>query len=127
MAKGDGLIVNVSPGMGARGLIGESNYSASKGVVNAFTRCTAFQSGRFGIRVNAVLPGLATTDLVTNLAEGSTGKAIATQITMRQFGYVYLIAQVVRFPDGPESAYLTGSLVPVEGGAMAAPGLGRPS
>jgi len=127
MAKGDGVIVNVSSVMGERGWIGESNYSASKGAVNSFTRCTALESARFGIRVNAVLPGFAATDLVTNLAEGASGKAIIRQIPMRKFGDTDQIAQVVRFLVGPESGYLTGSLVPVDGGAMAALGLGRPS
>jgi 3-oxoacyl-[acyl-carrier protein] reductase len=127
MAKGDGVIVNVSSVMGERGWIGESNYSASKGAVNAFTRCTAMETARFGIRVNAVLPGFAATDLVTGLADGATGKAITRQIPMRRFAEVDQVAHVVRFLAGPESGYLTGSLVNADGGAMAALGLGRPS
>ena len=57
MGERDGVIVNVSSVMGERGWIGESNYAASKGAVNAFTRCCAMEVARFGIRVNAVLPG----------------------------------------------------------------------
>jgi len=127
MAKGEGVIVNVSSVMGERGWIGESNYAASKGAVNAFTRCTAMESARFGVRVNAVLPGFAATELVISLSEGATGKAIRRQIPMRDFGAVEQVAQVVRFLAGPESGYMTGSLVNVDGGAMAALGLGRPS
>lgn len=126
MPKGDGVIVNVSSVMGERGWIGESNYAASKGAVNAFTRCSAMESARFGVRINAVLPGFATTELVTGLSEGATGKAIRRQIPMRDFGDVDQVARVVRFLAGPESGYMTGSLVNVDGGAMAALGLGRP-
>ncbi|MDG4859868.1 3-oxoacyl-ACP reductase FabG [Streptomyces sp. T-3] len=126
MAKGSGAIVNVSSVMGERGWIGEANYSASKGAVNAFTRCCAMESARFGIRVNAVLPGFTPTDLVAPLTEGDTGRSIKKQIPMRAFGRVEQIAEVVRFLAGPESAYMTGSLVTVDGGAMTALGLGRP-
>jgi 3-oxoacyl-[acyl-carrier protein] reductase len=127
MSKGDGVIVNVSSVMGERGWIGESNYAASKGAVNAFTRCSAMESARFGIRVNAVLPGFAETELVTGLVDGATGKAIKRQIPMRAFGDVEQISRVIRFLAGPESGYMTGALVNVDGGAMAALGLGRPS
>jgi 3-oxoacyl-[acyl-carrier protein] reductase len=126
MSKGAGVIVNVSSVMGERGWVGESNYAASKGAVNAFTRCCAMESARFGIRVNAVLPGFAPTDLVAGLTEGATGRSIKKQIPMRDFGAVEQIADVVRFLSGPESSYMTGSLVNVDGGAMTALGLGRP-
>lgn len=126
MSKGAGVIVNVSSVMGERGWVGESNYAASKGAVNAFTRCCAMESARFGIRVNAVLPGFAPTDLVAGLTEGATGRSIKKQIPMRDFGEVGQIADVVRFLSGPESSYMTGSLVNVDGGAMTALGLGRP-
>ncbi|MFG2293845.1 3-oxoacyl-ACP reductase family protein [Streptomyces sp. NPDC048603] len=126
MAKGSGVIVNVSSVMGERGWTGESTYAASKGAVNAFTRCSAMESARFGIRINAVLPGFAPTDLVAGLTEGVTGRSIKKQIPMRRFGEVEQIAEVVRFLSGPESSYMTGSMVNVDGGAMTALGLGRP-
>lgn len=127
MARGSGVIVNVSSVMGERGWVGESNYAASKGAVNAFTRSCAMESARFGIRVNAVLPGFSPTDLVAGLTEGATGKGIRKQIPMRRFGTVEQIADAVRFLAGPESSYMTGSLVTVDGGATTALGLGRPN
>ena len=127
MAAGAGVIVNVSSVMGERGWIGESNYAASKGAVNAFTRCCAMETARFGIRVNAVLPGFVPTELVAGLTEGETGKNIRKQIPMRRFGEVDQIAAAVRFLASPESSYLTGSFLAVDGGAMTALGLGRPS
>src|SRR4029453_6314453 len=58
MAQRDGVIVNVSSVMGERGWIGESNYAASKGAVNAFTRCFAMGLARVRGRGEARLPGV---------------------------------------------------------------------
>ncbi|GLY07024.1 MULTISPECIES: 3-oxoacyl-ACP reductase family protein [Actinoplanes] len=126
MAKGAGAIVNVSSVMGERGWIGESNYAASKGAVNAFTRCAALEAARFGVRVNAVLPGFVPTDLVSALVEGDGGKSIRKQIPARRLGTTEEIADAVRFLAGPESSYMTGSLLTVDGGAAAVLGAGRP-
>ena len=126
MARGSGSIVNVSSVMGERGWIGESNYAASKGAVNAFTRCCAMELARFGVRVNAVLPGFAPTGLVAELMEKDGGKGIRRQIPMRSFATVDQVARAVVFLAGPAASYMTGSLVPVDGGASTALGLGAP-
>lgn len=125
MGQRDGSIVNISSVMGERGWIGEANYSASKGAVNAFTRCAAVELARFNVRVNAVLPGFAPTDLVAGLVEKG-GKEIKKQIPLRDFAKVEDIAQLVRFVASPEAGYMTGVLLPVDGGAAATLGLGRP-
>jgi 3-oxoacyl-[acyl-carrier protein] reductase len=126
MARGAGVIVNVSSVMGERGWVGESNYAASKGAVNAFTRCCAMELARFGVRVNAVLPGFAPTGLVAELLEKDGGKGIRRQIPMRAFATVEQVAHTVVFLAGPASSYMTGTLVPVDGGASTALGLGAP-
>ena len=126
MSRGNGVIVNVSSVMGERGWVGESNYAASKGAVNAFTRCCAMELARFGVRVNAVLPGFAPTGLVAELMEKDGGKGIRRQIPMRSFATVDQVAQAVLFLASPASSYMTGSLVPVDGGASTALGLGAP-
>lgn len=126
MAQGDGAIVNVSSVMGERGWIGESNYAASKGAVNAFTRCCAMELARFGVRVNAVLPGFSPTDLVSDLIQKDGGRGIRQQIPLRAFGKPEEIARTVVFLAGPASAYMTGALIPVDGGASTALGLGTP-
>jgi 3-oxoacyl-[acyl-carrier protein] reductase len=125
MAQRDGVIVNVSSVMGERGWIGESNYSASKGAVNAFTRCCAMEFSRFNIRVNAVLPGFAPTELVAGLVEKEGGKGIKQQIPMRRFANLDEVAGAVAFVAGPDAAYMTGSFITVDGGAATALGLGR--
>jgi 3-oxoacyl-[acyl-carrier protein] reductase len=126
MGQRDGVIVNISSVMGERGWIGESNYAASKGAVNAFTRCCAMELARFGVRVNAVLPGFAPTDIVAGLLAKDGGKGISKQIPMRTFGKVEEVARVVTFLAGPDASYMTGSLVAVDGGASTALGLGAP-
>ena len=88
--------------MGERGWVGESNYAASKGAINAFTRCCAVELARFGVRVNAVLPGFAPTELVGGLVEKDGGKGILKQIPMRSFATVEEVARVVTFLAGPD-------------------------
>ena len=124
MSQREGAIVNISSVMGERGWTGESNYAASKGAVNAFTRCCAVDVARFGIRVNALLPGFSPTDLVAGLVEKDGGKGIKKQIPMRDFGAVEQIARVAVFLAGPDASYMTGALVEVDGGASTVLGVG---
>ena len=126
MGTRDGAIVNVSSVMGERGWIGESNYAASKGAVNAFTRCAALELARFGVRVNAVLPGFAPTELVAGLTEKDGGKGILKQLPMKRFADVVEVARAVAFLAGPDAAYMTGSCLTVDGGASAMLGIGKP-
>jgi 3-oxoacyl-[acyl-carrier protein] reductase len=121
----EGAIVNMSSMMGERGWTGESNYAASKGAINAYTRCCAIEVARFGIRVNAVLPGFAPTDLVSGLLEKDGGKTIKRQIPLRDFASVDDAAQAALFLASPRSGYITGSLLPVDGGVGGQLGLGR--
>jgi 3-oxoacyl-[acyl-carrier protein] reductase len=125
MKEREGVIVNMSSVMGEVGWTGESNYSASKGAVNAFTRCCAVELARFNIRVNAVLPGFSPTDLVAGLLEKDGGKGIKKQLPMKAFGSTEEVARVTAFLCGPDSRYMTGSLVNVDGGALAQLGVGK--
>ena len=120
------MIVNISSVMGERGWIGESNYSASKGAVNAFTRCCAVELARFGIRVNAVLPGFAPTELVAGLIEKDGGKGIKKQIPMKAFATVEEVARWCSSWPGRTSSYMTGRLVTVDGGVSTQVGVGKP-
>ena len=126
MGQREGAIVNVSSVMGERGWIGESNYAASKGAVNAFTRCAAVELARFGVRVNAVLPGFAPTDLVAGLTAKDGGKGIKRQIPMKDFATVEQVAQVITFLASADSSYMTGAFITVDGGASTILGVGAP-
>lgn len=126
MSQRDGVVVNVSSAMGERGWTGESNYAASKGAINSFTRCAAVELARFGVRVNAALPGFAPTELVEGLLQKDGGKGILKQIPQRRFASVEEVAQVVLFLAGPDSSYMTGALLTVDGGVGAMLGVGAP-
>jgi 3-oxoacyl-[acyl-carrier protein] reductase len=126
MGQREGSIVNVSSVMGERGWTGESNYAASKGAINAFTRCAALELARFGIRVNAVLPGFAPTEMVSGIVEKDGGKPILKQIPLRTFPTLEQVAATIVFLAGPGSSYMTGSLLVVDGGASTTVGVGAP-
>ena len=126
MGQREGAIVNVSSVMGERGWTGESNYAASKGAINAFTRCAALEVARFGIRVNAVLPGFAPTELVAGVLQKDEGKGIIKQIPMRSFAAVEEVASTAVFLAGPDASYMTGALLVVDGGVGAMLGVGSP-
>ncbi|SEE79935.1 3-oxoacyl-[acyl-carrier-protein] reductase [Streptomyces sp. 2131.1] len=126
MAQGAATIVNISSAMGERGWIGQSNYSASKGALNSFTRCAAVELARFGVRVNAVLAGFTPTELVGEVMQRDGGKSIKRQIPMRRFATVEQVASAALFLAGPDSGYTTGELLCVDGGFSAQLGVGRP-
>lgn len=125
MSQRDGSIVNVSSVMSEGGWTGESAYAASKAAINAFTLCSTVELARFGVRVNAVLPGFTPTDLVGSLLDKGHGKALLRQIPMRGFAHVDQVAQVITFVAGPRASYLNGALIRVDGGFGAQLGLGR--
>jgi 3-oxoacyl-[acyl-carrier protein] reductase len=126
MSQREGVIVNISSVMGERGWTGESNYAASKGAINAFTRCCAVEFARFGIRVNAVLPGFAPTEMVAGLMEKDGGKGIIKQIPLKTFATVDEVARTAVFLAGPDSSHMTGALLTVDGGVSAQVGVGKP-
>lgn len=126
LRRGGGCIVNVSSVMAERGWVGGASYAASKAAINAFTRCCALELARFDVRVNAVLPGFCPTDLVAGLTARDGGKGILRQLPTRSFATPDEIAKVVAFLAGPDASYITGSMVPVDGGAASVLGLGHP-
>src|SRR3954469_4081348 len=126
MGERDGSIINISSVMGQRGWLGESNYSASKGAVNAFPRCCAMEVARFGVRVNAVLPGFVPTELVEGLLDKDGGQGVLDQVPFRRFGEVEDVASIATFLATDDSKYMTGSLFTVDGGSSAVLGTGAP-
>jgi len=112
--RGSGCVVNVAslaahgPGkwMGA-------DYAAAKAGVVSLTKSLAFDAARFGIRVNAVSPGMVETDMTTVLPE-ETRQGL--RIPMSRFAAPAEIATVVAFLLSDDSSYITGETIHVDGG-----------
>jgi 3-oxoacyl-[acyl-carrier protein] reductase len=110
-----GRIVNMSSVASEFGNKGQTNYAASKGGVEGFTRCLAKELASRGVTVNAVAPGFIATDMtaaVRNAAEAEIKKAIPA----RRLGQPEDIAQAVLFLASDCASYITGQVLKVDGG-----------
>jgi 3-oxoacyl-[acyl-carrier protein] reductase len=110
-----GRIVNMSSVASEFGNKGQTNYAASKGGVEGFTRCLAKELASRGVTVNAVAPGFIATDMtaaVRNAAEAEIKKAIPA----RRLGQPDDIAQAVLFLASDSASYITGQVLKVDGG-----------
>ncbi len=111
-----GRIINVSSIAAEHVNVGQTNYAASKGAINSFTRALAVELARRNVLVNAVAPGFIETDMsqaVRNLAGEDNLKKL---IPVRRLGKPEDIAAVVVFLASPAAAYITGQVIPVDGG-----------
>jgi 3-oxoacyl-[acyl-carrier protein] reductase len=111
-----GRVINVSSVVGLRANPGQANYAASKAGLIAFTRTVAVEVARRGVTVNAVAPGLIETELTRDL-NGSTG--LLDAIPARRPGSPEDVAACIRFLASEEASYVTGAVLPVDGGMSA--------
>jgi 3-oxoacyl-[acyl-carrier protein] reductase len=109
-----GRIINVASIVGLRANAGQANYAASKAGLVGLTRTVAVEVARRGITVNAVAPGL----VETKLTEG-IGNGLAESIPARRAGTPEEVAACVRFLASDDAAYVTGSVLTVDGGLSA--------
>ncbi|MDP2653967.1 MAG: 3-oxoacyl-ACP reductase family protein [Candidatus Omnitrophota bacterium] len=110
-----GDIVNISSVSGVVGLPRQTNYSASKGGINAFTKALAKETAGYGVRVNAVAPGFIETEILAGFTSEQKEKIIK-DIPLGRIGSVEDVAACVRFLLGPQSRYITGQVIQVDGG-----------
>ena len=110
-----GKIINVSSIYGRTGTIGDSNYSASKAGIIGFTKSVAQELARYGINVNAILPGMVDTPLLRGIPDKYL-KPMVEEIPLRRVATPEDIANVVAFLASDESSYITGAAIEVTGG-----------
>jgi 3-oxoacyl-[acyl-carrier protein] reductase len=110
-----GRIVFISSVVGLLGSPGQVNYAASKAGLVGMARSMARELGSRGITTNVVAPGFVETDMTAVLPE-ETQKQYLSQIPLGRFGLVDEIAKVVRWVSSDEAAYITGAVIPVDGG-----------
>ena len=110
-----GTIVNLSSVAASRGGRGQTNYAASKGAIEAFTRALAVELAPRKIRVNAVAPGVIDTEMSQAVREAA-GDEVKSRILLRRFGAPQEVANAVWFLASDLSGYMTGEIVHVDGG-----------
>jgi 3-oxoacyl-[acyl-carrier protein] reductase len=110
-----GRIINISSVAATHVNPGQTNYAASKGAINSFTRALAVELASRGVTVNAVAPGFIETDMSAAL-RNKAGETIKKFIPMRRIGTPEDVARVALFLAGPDSAYVTGQVLTVDGG-----------
>jgi 3-oxoacyl-[acyl-carrier protein] reductase len=115
MQRRRGRIINISSVAAEHVNIGQTNYAASKGAINAFTRALAVELAKRGVTVNAIAPGFIETDMSAPL-RNKAGDRLAKYIPMRRIGTPEDIARVAVFLASADSAYITGQVLTVDGG-----------
>lgn len=114
-AKQGGAIVNIASTSGVVGQEGQANYSASKGAIISFTKTTAKEYAKNGIRANVVAPGFVETRM-TKKSEKLLKDKYMGYIPMGRFGQPEEIAEVVTFLASSKASYITGKCIVVDGG-----------
>jgi 3-oxoacyl-[acyl-carrier protein] reductase len=110
-----GRIVLVSSVVGLYGGPGQANYAASKAGLVGLARSVTRELGGRGITANVVAPGFVETDMTAELPE-DTQRTYKAAIPAGRFASPEEVAGVVRFLAGPEAGYISGAVVPVDGG-----------
>ena len=115
-----GRIINVTSVSGSTGSAGQANYASAKAGLIGLTRSVAREVASRSITCNAVEPGPITTAMTDDLSEDRR-EALASQVPLGRFGTPEEVADVIAFLCSDAAAYVTGAVVPVDGGL----GMGR--
>ena len=110
-----GRIIFISSVVGMLGSGGQANYAASKAGLIGMARSLARELGSRNITVNVVAPGFADTGMTAELSD-ERKKAIVSSVPLGRTASADEVAGVVQFLAGPDAAYVTGAVIPVDGG-----------
>ena len=113
-----GVIINIASIAGLVGVMGQTNYAASKGALLAFTRALAAELGGKNIRVNSVVPGFVETDMSARVPRQIKQKNL-DRIVLKRFGKPEEVASVVTFLASDAASYIMGQSIVVDGGLTA--------
>lgn len=110
-----GSIINITSVIGIMGNAGQANYAASKGGMIAFTKSCAKEFASRGVRVNAIAPGFIETEMTAILPDEVRAE-YAKVIPLNQMGSPDDVAKLCVFLASPDSSYITGQTIAVDGG-----------
>lgn len=115
MFQKKGRIINISSVAGERGGRGQTNYAASKGGLNGFTRAAAVELAPKNITVNAVAPGVIETEMSQEVLRRAK-EIVMNHIPLKRLGTGDEVARMVAFLASDDAAYITGQIIHVDGG-----------
>jgi 3-oxoacyl-[acyl-carrier protein] reductase len=110
-----GRVILISSVVAFSGAAGQVNYAASKAGLVGFGRSLAREIGGRNITVNVVAPGFIETDMTAALTEARRGEVLG-QVPLKRFGQAEDVAALVRWLASDEAGYITGAVLPVDGG-----------
>lgn len=116
MSQRSGKIISMSSVAAVRGGRGQANYAASKGAVNALTRSLAVELAPRNIKVNAIAPGVIDTDMTKEFRDMAGDDTILSKILLKRFGQPEEVAYAALFLASKYADYITGMILPVDGG-----------
>lgn len=115
-----GRIINIGSLSSFVGLYEVAAYSASKGAVASLTKALAVEWAKFGVCVNALVPGVLRTDMNANLLDGTDrGREFLMRTPMKRFGQLDELAGATVFLASDAASFVTGHLLVVDGGILA--------
>lgn len=115
MKVGKGCIVNTGSYLGIEGNRGQVMYSATKAAIHAMTKSLSKELSDYGIRVNAVAPGVVNTKLISTMTRNEF-ENIMNHCSLKRFGEPEEIANMIMILASDLSSYVTGQIIRVDGG-----------
>jgi NAD(P)-dependent dehydrogenase (short-subunit alcohol dehydrogenase family) len=115
LARGSGAIVNMSSTAGLQGVAGLAPYCAGKHAIIGMSKAAALDYAGKNIRINVVAPG----PIATERIDGEQRKRIGQYVPVKRVGDPEEVAELVRWLCSSESRFITGSVIPIDGGRLA--------